>query len=111
MATVLNSGNYPTSVSIGSVTDVSGMVANVGVAAGIGSQAQSVQFVFPFPVSVAAILIFGSRSTSGNVGRRRAVSGSVDSSLSESGMAENMRVEVEIAAPSVTGKTVFPLPA
>ena len=48
------------------------MVANVGVAVGIGSQAQPVQFVFPFPVLVDAILIFDSQSTSGNVGRRRA---------------------------------------
>ncbi len=74
MATILNSGNYPTSVSIGSLTGVSGIVPNVGVAVEIGSQAQPVQFLFPFPVLVAAILIFGSRSTSGNVGRRRAVS-------------------------------------
>jgi len=50
------------------------MVANVGVAVEIWSQARPVQFLFPFPVLVAAILIFGSRSTFGNVGRRRAVS-------------------------------------
>ena len=37
-------------------------------------------------------------------------SGSVDSSISESGMAENIGVEVEIAAPSVTGQKLFPLP-
>ncbi len=70
----MNSGNQPTSVSIGSVTDVSGMVANVRVAVEIWSQARPVQFLFPFPVFVAAILIFGSQSTSGNVGRRRTVS-------------------------------------
>ena len=34
----------------------------------IGLQAQSVQLLFPFPVLVAAILMFGSQSTSGNVG-------------------------------------------
>ncbi len=87
---------------------MSGIIANVGVAVGIESRAQSVQFLFPFPVSVAAILLFGSRSTSGNVGR--VTSGIVDSSISESGMAKHMGVEVEIAAPSVTGQKLFPLP-
>ena len=43
---------------------MSGMVANVGVAVGIGSQAQSVQLLFPFPVSVAGIV--GSGPKSGN---------------------------------------------
>ncbi len=69
------------------------MVANLGLAVEIGSQAQSVQFSFAFPVLMAAILIFGDRSTSGNVGRRRTVADR------ESCIAENMRVEVEIAAP------------
>ncbi len=78
---------------------MSGMVANVGVAVGIWSRAQSfVHLLFPFPVSMDDILIFGSRSTAGNVA----------SSVSESGMAENMGIEVEIA--SVTGKRLFPLP-
>ncbi len=72
IAAILNSGNQPTSGNVGSVMDETGMVANVGVAVGSGSQAQSVQMLYP--VSVAAILISGSRSTSGNVGRRRAVS-------------------------------------
>ncbi len=43
VAAVLNYGNQPKLVIIGSVTDVSGMVADVGVAVGIGSQAQFVQ--------------------------------------------------------------------
>ncbi len=65
---IVNSGNWTTSVSIDSVTDVSGMVANVGVAVGIWSQEQSVRLLlFPFPVSVAAILIVSSRLKSGNV--------------------------------------------
>ena len=38
------------------------------------------------------------------------MSGSADSSISESGMAENMGVEVGIATPSVTGQKLFPLP-
>ncbi len=49
------------------------MVTNVGVAVGIGSQAQSFQLLFPFPVSVAAVLIFGSQPTSGNVESARDV--------------------------------------
>ncbi len=69
VATILNSGKYPTSVSIGSVTDVSGIVENVGLAVEIGSQAQPVQCLFPFPVLVAAILIFGSGATSDYVGQ------------------------------------------
>ncbi len=38
------------------------------------------------------------------------MSGSVGSSISESDMAKNMGVDVEIAAPSVTGQKLFPLP-
>jgi len=34
------------------------MVANVGIAVEIGSQAQPVQFLFPFPVFVDAIIDF-----------------------------------------------------
>ncbi len=47
------------------------MVENVGAAIGIGSEDQSIQFLFQFPVSEAAILIVGSWLTSGNVGPRR----------------------------------------
>ncbi len=68
------------------------MVENVGVAVGIKSQAQSVQFLFPFPVSVAAIFIVGSWPTSSKDARV----------ISKSGMVENMGVKVEIAAPSLT---------
>ena len=50
------------------------MVANVGAAVEIISQAQSLLFLFPFLVLVAAILLFGSQLTSGNVERRRTVS-------------------------------------
>ena len=38
----------------------SGMVTNVGIAAGIGSQDHSVQYLLPLPFSVSAILNFGS---------------------------------------------------
>ncbi len=85
------------------------MVTNVGIAVKIGSQAQSVQLLFPFPVLVAAILIFGIRSTSGNVGRLRAVSTVAYPSRAHENMG--VEVEVEIAAPSLTGQKLFPLPA
>ncbi len=91
MSASLNSDNQPKSVSTGSVTYVSGLVANVGVPVGIGSQAQSVQLLFPFPVSVAAIRIFGSWSTYDNV----------DSIIFKSDMAEETGVEVGIAAISL----------
>ena len=60
----MNSGNQPTSGNVGSVRDVSSMVANVGVAVGIVSPAHCDQLLFPLPVSVAAIL----NSVGGNVG-------------------------------------------
>ena len=50
------------------------MVDDVGIAVEIGWQAQPVHILIPFPVLVDAIFIFISRSTSGNVGRRRVVS-------------------------------------
>ncbi len=79
------------------------MVTNVGVAVEIGSQAQPVQFLFPFLVLVDAILILV-------VDQCLAMSGDVGSSIFESGMAENMGVEVEVVAPSVTGQKLFLLP-
>ncbi len=36
--------------------------------------------------------------------------GSIDCVISESGMTENMGIEVEIAVPSLTVQTLFPLP-
>ena len=80
----------------------------MGVAVGIGSQAQSVQFLFPFPVLVAAFLIFGGRSTSGNVGRRRAVPTVVYPSRA---WPKRWGVEVGIVAQFVAGQKLFPLPA
>ena len=43
IAAILRSQSRPTSGNVGSVTDESGMVANVWVAVGIGSQDHSVQ--------------------------------------------------------------------
>jgi len=53
-----------------------------------------------FPVSMATILNFDSRPTSDNV----------ESVISESGMVENMRVEVGIGTPSLTVEKLFSLP-
>ena len=57
---------------------------NVGVAVEIAAPSLAVQKLFQFPVSVAAILTFGSLLTSGNV----------DSVISKSGRAENVEVKV-----------------
>ena len=48
---------------------------------------------------MAAILNFGSLTTSGNV----------RSDIVKSGMVDNDGIAVEIAAPSVTGEKLFPL--
>ncbi len=49
---------------------------------------------------MAAILNFGSRTTSGNVG----------GDIGKSGMVDNVGVAVGIAAPSLAVQTLFPLP-
>ena len=46
---------------------MSGLVANVGLPVGVGSQAQSVQMLFPFPVS-AGLLISIIASDSDTIG-------------------------------------------
>ena len=79
------------------------MVANVGVAVEIGSQAQSVQFVFPFLVSVAVILIVGSWQTFGNVEQCRQYHTQVK-------QGRKHGVEVGIATPSLTVQKLFSLP-
>ncbi len=71
MVAILNSGNQATLGNVGSVRDMSCMVANVGVAVAIVSPAHCVQQLFPLPVSVAAIL----KSVGG---RRRKMSGNVE---------------------------------
>ena len=69
-----------------SVLSESGMVENVGVAAGTASPALSVQELFPLPVFLAAKLSSGCRPMSDNVG----------AGMSEPGIAENDGVDVEI---------------
>ncbi len=80
---ILNVGDKPTSRNVGSTRDVSGVVANVGVAVGIVSPADCVQWLFPLPVSVAAILNLVS-------GRHRELSGNVESVISKAGLVENV---------------------
>ncbi len=79
MAAILNSGNKPTSGNVGDDWDVFSMVVNVEVAVGIVSPAHCGKKLFPLPVSVAAIL----KSVGG--GRRREMSGNVDSIIFMSG--------------------------
>ncbi len=87
MAAILNSCNQSTSINVGSVENVSSLVANVGVAVEIVSPAHCGQQLFPLPVSVAAIF----KSVGG---RRRKMSRNVDSVISKSGLVENVRAEV-----------------
>ena len=74
-----------------------------GVTVGIVSPAYCVQYIFPLPVSVAAIL----KSVDG---RRREMSGNVDSVVFKSGLVENVGVEVEIASLSQAVQKLLPLP-
>ncbi len=76
----------------------SGMVDNVGIAVGIAAPSFAVQKLFPLPVSLAAILNFGSLSSSTNVDQRRPTSGSVLSVKSKSGVVENMGAAFGIAS-------------
>ncbi len=62
------------------VISESGVVENVGVAAGTTSESNSVQNVFLLPVLVAAIFNFGCRP----------MSGLVVSAISESGVVQNV---------------------
>ena len=62
---------------VGSVISESGMVENVGVAAGTASKSISVQKLFLLPVLVAAILNFRFRPMLGHVVSAISVSGVV----------------------------------
>ncbi len=103
MAAILNSGNQPTSSNVGDAWDVFSMVVNVGIAVGIVSPAHCGKKLFPLTVSVAAIL----KSVGG---RRREMSGNVDSVIFKSGLVENVGVEVEIASLSQAVQKFSPRP-
>jgi len=66
------------------------MVGNVGIAVGIAAPPFAVQQLYPLPVSLAAILNFGSLSSSIYGNQRRPTSGSVLCVKSKSGVVENV---------------------
>ena len=85
MAAILNFGR-PTSDKVDRV-----IPKYAGVEGVIVAQSLTVQKLFRLPVSVAAILNLVA-------GRRREISGNVDSVISKSGLVENVGVEVKIAS-------------
>jgi hypothetical protein len=82
----------------------SGVAGNVGVAVEIASPSLSVQKLFLLPVCVVGIRVLDAGS------RCRPTSDRVVSGISESDMAENVGVAVEIASPSLFVQKLFPLP-
>ena len=88
----------------------SGIVDNMGIAVGIAAPLFAVQKLFPLPVLLAAILNFGSLSSSTNVGQRRQASGSVIRVKSKSCVVDNAEEAIEIASQSTTVEKLFPVP-
>ena len=83
------------------------MVDNMGIAVGIAAPLFAVQKLFPLPVLLAAILNFGSLSSSTNVGQRRPASGSVLRVKSKSGVVDNVEEAFGIASQSTTVEKLF----
>ncbi len=73
---------------VGNVMSESGVDENVGIAAGGTSPAIYMKKLISLPVFVVAILSFGCRPMSGNVG----------CVMSELGVVENMGVTVELSS-------------
>ena len=86
------------------------MVDNMGIAVGIAAPLFAVQKLFSLPVLLAAILNFGSLSSSTNVGQRRPTSGSVLRVKSKSGVVDNVEKAFGIASQSTTVEKLFPVP-
>mgnify|MGYP003391566832 len=86
------------------------MVDNMGIAVGIAAPLFAVQKLFPLPVLLAAILNFGSLSSSTNVDQRRQTSGSVLRVKSKSGVVDNVEEAIGIASQSTTVEKLFPVP-
>ena len=86
------------------------MVDNMGIAVGIAAPLFAVQKLFPLPVLLAAILNFGSLSSSTNVDQRRPTSSSVLRVTSKSGMVDNVEEAFGIASQSTTVEKLFPVP-
>jgi len=70
MAAILNFGSGTMSGNVRSDIFRSGMVDNVRIAVGIATPSLAIQKLFPLPVSLAAILKFGSLPSSINVDQR-----------------------------------------
>ncbi len=96
--------------SVDTVKSESGMVENMGVEVGIAAPSLTVQKLFPLPVWLPAILIFGSLSSSTNVDQRRRTSGSVPSVKSKSSVVENVGTAFGIALHTTTVQELFPFP-
>ena len=86
------------------------MVDNMGIAVGIAAPLFAVQKFFPLPVLLAAILDFGSLSSSTNVGQHRQASGSVIRVKSKSCVVDNVEEAIGIASQSTTVEKLFPVP-
>ncbi len=86
------------------------MVDNVGIAAGLATPSLAVKKLFPLPVSLAAILNFGSLPSSANVDQRLPTPADVLDIMSKSAMVENLEAAVGIASQSPTVKKLFPVP-
>jgi len=86
------------------------MVDNMGIAVGIAAPLFAVQKLFPLPVLLAAILNFGSLSSSTNVGQRQQASGSVIRVKAKSCVVDNVEEAIGIASQSTTVEKLFPVP-
>ncbi len=98
MAAILDFGSGTMSGNVCSDTFKSGFVENVRTAPGIATPSLAVEKLFPLPVLLAAILIFGSLSSSTNVDQRRRTSCSILSVKSKSGVVENVGAAFGIAS-------------
>ncbi len=86
------------------------MTDNAGIAVGIATPSFAVYTLFPLPVSLAAILNFGSLSSSTIVDQRRPTSGSVLSVKSKSSVVENVGAAFGIASQLTIVTKLFPVP-
>ncbi len=110
MATILNFCSVTMSGNVRSGTFKSGLFDNVGIAAGIATPSLVVQKLFLLPVSLAAILNFGSLPSSSNVDQRHPTSADVLGVMSKSAIVENLEAAVGIASQSITAQKLFPVP-
>ncbi len=85
-----------------SEVDKSGKAENRGIEVGIAATSLVVQKLFPLPISLAAILKFGSLPSSTNVDQCRPTSGGVLVVKSKSAMVENVETAFGIALHSPT---------